>query len=80
MASWLRYMLTPSHVTIAGRSGSKPANARRPVSESTSKSTGTNATRSGDAIPAAARRCRLLSWLAGWSTSNVMTRSASADR
>ena len=73
IAAPVRYMVTPSQLTRAGRDGSNPARARRPDSESRSKSTATKLTVSGTVIPADARCARFHRWVPGWSTSKTRT-------
>ena len=65
IAAWVKYMVTPSQLTRAGRDGSNRASARRPASESRSKSMATKLTLSGTGIPAAARWSRFHCWVPG---------------
>ena len=65
IAACVRYMVTPSQLTSAGRDGSNPAGRSRPASESRSKSMATKLTLSGTGIPAAASCARFHRWVAG---------------
>ena len=79
-ASAVRYMLTPSQLTSAGRLRSNPSAVRRSGSGSVSRSTPTNVSPSGGVMLAAASRSRFQLWVAGWSTSNTRIPPTSGER
>ena len=65
IAAEVRYIVTPSQLTSAGRDGSNPARRSRPASWSRSKSMATKLTLSGTGILAAASCRRFHCWVAG---------------
>ncbi len=70
-ASSVRYMLTPSQDTKAGRAASTPAAASPSARVWVWKSTGAKARLAGGSTPAAVRRCSFQAWVDGWSISNT---------